>query len=450
MHERSKAVNRRSGVVAIGLGVLCLSASVSAGSTQEQLEADIAAPDYHAPHETLRRYIGEALENNPSIDESLARYRAALEKIPQVDALPDPMFGFVQAIRSVETRVGPQNNALTLSQRFPWFGKLDLRGKVALQAALAMHQTYRARQREVIARTKRAYYELAYIDAAIGISREEQSLLEHYEELAETRYATGQGLQQAVIKIQAEITRVLNRLDILEQQRVSVEASLNTLMDRPPEASLPAVGQPAVPNVDTDLQALYELGLENRQELLATERRIERSERTIDLAKKNYWPDFFVGVGFMNVGDRSDPPGIAVPPLDNGKNALSISAGISLPIYRDKYDAAVREAGESLHAERSRYASVRNEMEFSIRDEVVRIQTLSDQIRLFERALIPQSEEALSSTESAYETGQLGVLDLLDSERVLLNVRLANARYHSDLLIALARLERAIGTRFPR
>jgi outer membrane protein TolC len=81
---------------------------------------------------------------------------------------------------------------------------------------------------------------------------------------------------------------------------------------------------------------------------------------------------------------------------------------------------------------------------------VIRAETLREQIRLFERALIPQSEEALRSTEAAYETAQLGVLDLLDSERVLLGVRLMHARYRADLLIALAKLERAIGTRFPR
>lgn len=410
----------------------------------------VEEPEFYAPEESLRDYVKEALEKNPAIRETLARYRAALERVPQVSALPDPVFAFGQAIRSVETRVGPQLNTFVLSQAFPWFGKLDLRGKVATQEALAVYQGYRATQYEVIVQLKRAYYELAYADAALGISREEQSLLEHYESLAQTRYATGQGLQQAVIKIQAEITRVLNRLDILEQQRVSLEARLNTLMDRPPSDSIPPTGALSAPEVTLDLEALYALGDQNRQELKAAQERIARSERSIDLAQKNTWPDFFVGVGFVNVGARTDAAGVMSPPPDNGKNALSVSAGINIPIWRDKYDAAVREAGEMLLAERSGYANVRNEMEFSIRDQVVRIETFQEQIRLFEDVLIPQSEEALRSTEAAYQTGELGVLDLLDSERVLLSVRIVRARYYSDLLNALASLERAVGTRFPR
>lgn len=418
--------------------------------TTEVGEERLERPAFYAAEPALRGYVEEALEKNPAVQESLARYRAALEKAPQVSTLPDPMFSFGQAIRSVETRVGPQQNTFVLSQAFPWFGKLDLRGQVAMQEALAVFEMYRATEREVIVRVKRAYYDLAYVDRALAITREEQSLLEHYEALAQTRYSTGQGLQQAVIKIQAEMTRVLNRKNILEQQRASLEARLNTILDRPPQDPLPPTERLSAPEVSLDLEALYELGDQNRQELKAAEERIEKSERAIDLANKNYWPDFFIGFGFINVGARTDVAGVMSPPPDNGKNAVSVSAGLNIPIWRDKYDAAVREAGEMLQAERSGYANLRNEMEFSIRDQVVRIETLQDQIGLFEDVLIPQAEETLRATEAAYQTGQLGVLELLDSERVLLSTRLVNARYYSDLLSALANLERAVGAQFPR
>jgi outer membrane protein TolC len=420
------------------------------GQTEDQVTVDVEEqPDYHAEIPLLREYVGEALERNPFIQEVLARYRASLEKVPQVTALPDPVFGFSQAIRSVETRVGPQHNGFVLSQAFPWFGKLDLRGKVAVQEAASWYQLYRARQREVISRLKRAFYGLGYVDTAIQINEEERSLLEHYEELAQTRYATGQGLQQAVIKIQAEITRVIDRLEILQRQRVTLSANLNTLMDRAPHDPIPAVERLNLPRLQLNLEELYALGEQNLQELKAAQALIERSEKTIDLAKKDYWPNFLVSAGFVNVGDRSDPAGIAQPPPDNGKNAFSLSVGINIPIWRDRYDAGVQEAAETLFAQRSSYANILNEMEFSIRDQVVRLETLQEQVNLYENALIPQAEESLRSTEAAYQTGQLGVLDLLDSERVLLNVRVVNARYYSDFLIALANLERAVGTKFP-
>jgi len=423
-------------------------------SAQTETEGEIGLqtetePDYYAEQPALRQYIAEALERNPAVREALSRYRAALQRVPQVSALPDPVLGFSQAIRSVETRVGPQQNGLVLTQAFPWFGKLDLRGKVAVEEAASFYQLYRARQREVISQLKKAFYEFGYIDTAIQISEEERSLLEHYEGLAETRYATGQGLQQGVIKIQAEITRVMDRLEILERQRATLSANINTLRDRPPEEAVPVVERLSLPRVEVNLEELYALGEKNRQELKAAEALIARSEKSIELAKKSYWPDVVVSAGLVNVGKRGDPAGMAQPPPDNGKNALSLSVGINLPIWRDKYDAGVQEAAESLMAQRSSYANVLNEMEFSIRDQAIRLETLREQVDLYETALIPQAEETLRSTEAAYETGQLGVLDLLDSERVLLNARLVNARYYSDYLVALANLERAVGTTFP-
>ena len=220
-------------------------------------------------------------------------------------------------------------------------------------------------------------------------------------------------------------------------------------MDRAPHEPVPVIERLNLPRIQLDLDELYSLGEQNLQELKTAQALFERSEKTIELAKKDYWPNFLVSAGFRNVGDRSDPAGIAQPPPDNGKNAFSLSVGINIPIWRDKYDAGVQEAAETLLAQRSNYANVLNEMEFSVRDQVIRLETLQDQVDLYENALIPQAEEALRSTESAYETGQLGVLDLLDSERVLLNAKLVNARYYSDFLIALASLERAVGTKFP-
>ena len=158
--------------------------------------------------------------------------------MPQAKALSDPMVTFTQAIRSVETRVGPQLTTFMLTQAFPWFGTLDLRERVAVQAAVVQYHQYVAAQRGVIVRVKQAYYDLAYVDAALAVTEQEQSLLEHYERLAQTRFATGQGLQKAVMRLQAEITRVVNRLGMLRQQRATLAARLNTLRDRAPETPI--------------------------------------------------------------------------------------------------------------------------------------------------------------------------------------------------------------------
>jgi len=428
--------------------LLCATVFLPRAAAAQPLE-ELARPAFYGPEADLRAYVDEAVGRHPRVREALARYRSALQTVPQANALPDPMFTFTQAIRSVETRVGPQLNTFMYTQAFPWFGTLALRERVAVQAAVAQYHQYVAAQRDVIARVKQAYYDLGYIDTALLVTEQEQSLLEHYEQLAQTRFATGQGLQQGVIRLQAEITQVINRLEMLRQQRATLAARLNTLRDRAPEALVPTVAPVPLPAVALDLEALYALGDQYRPELHAGTALIERSERSVALARNASRPNFTVGVGYQNVLGRRDPVGRLMPPPDNGKNSLTVSLGLTIPLWAGKNRATLEQAGEDLMAQRHGYAAARNTMEFDVRDAVIRLQTLRDQIDLFEQVLIPQTEETLRATEAAYETAQLGVLDLLDSERMQLDVRLVTARYSADYLVTLADLERAIGTTVP-
>ena len=405
-------------------------------------------PDFHAAAPDLHAYVSAAVERNPTVLEAQARYEAARQQVPQATALPDPVVSFTQALRSVETRVGPQLNSVTLTQAFPWFGTLELRGRVAVLEATALHHRYEAERRDVVARVKEAYYDLGYVDAALGLAREEQSLLEHYETLASARYATGQGLQQAVIRLQAEISRVVDRRYALDRQRATLTAHLNTLLDRPAEEPVPTVPPLTRLVVEVDREQLYRLGERHRHELRAAAARIEGSEQAIELAEKHSRPGFTASLGVTNVGRRDDPAGLPAPP-DNGRNAVTISVGASLPLWSARYRAGVEQANDELRAHTRRRAAARNAMEMEVQEAIVRLETLDRQIDLLDTVLIPQTEEALRATETAYETGQLGVIELLDSERTLIDVRSLRARYLSDLLIALTALERAIGTRVP-
>ena len=404
---------------------------------------------YYSDDELLSSYVDAAIHANPAIWEAEHRWRAALQRIPQVTALSDPMFGITAFIQEVETRVGPQEAILSISQRFPWFGKLDARGEMALRDALAAAEQYQAQIREIVAGIKRAYYDLAYLDEAIRITQQDKELLDHFEQIAETRYATGKGIQQAVIKIQAEITRDDDRLYLLKRQRESVAANLNTLMDRFPDEPIPALVGASVLVVELKLEDLYATGRANRHELKAAGYMIEKNDQAIRLAKKEYFPDFNIGLNYIFVGDREDSMGRLNPPGDNGDDAYSLMFGFNIPLWEGKNMSRVRGATELRHASERNYEKVENAMEFSVRDGVLRAETSSDQLRLYEKVLIPQAEQALESTVAAYSTGQLKSLDLIDSERFLLSVRLAHARLKSDYLKALTEIERAIGAAFP-
>ena len=398
---------------------------------------------------TLAVLIDEALEGNPRVRGALLVHRAAQARIPQAAALPDPAFSFTQHVLGPQTRVGPQLSSVSLSQSIPWFGTLSDRSEIAAAASAIRHESYEEQRAEVVRQVKLAYYDLAYLDRALRITGEEEQLLIHYEALAQARYSQGFGQQQEVVKLQAEVTRVLNRRQELLRQRTDFEAALNVLTNRPVDTPIPTVTIGDRPVAQVDGESLQAAGLAARPEISSARLRIEGNEHAVRLAHRRSRPDFTVGVAWGNVLGRRDDPGLVSPPPDNGRDQFSLTLGASVPMFGSVYEAGVREATAMLSAAEETYHDAVNGVALAVRSTAFRLTTIDGQLALFERALIPQAEQALSTTEEAYSAGVTGVLDLLDSEEVLLDVRLGLARLRADYMKALADMERAIGSAFP-
>gem|GEM_PF-3901432 len=144
-------------------------------------------------------------------------------------------------------------------------------------------------------------------------------------------------------------------------------------------------------------------------------------------------------------GDREDDAGRANPPEGNGDDILGLSASINLPIWSQRIDAGIEEAVERRRAAEASRRGVVAEIERSLGELTERLELTWRQLRLLDDVLAIQAEESLSSAEAAYGAGNLNALDLLDAERVLLDVRTSTARTRADWAVALARLEGAVG-----
>ena len=398
---------------------------------------------------TLAALINEALRGNPRVRGAFHEYQAAQSRVPQAASLPNPTLSFTQHIRGPETRVGPQSSSVSLSQALPWFGMLSDRREIAAAESAIRSESYEEQRDEVVRQVKLAYYDLAYLDRALRITEEEEQLLIHYEALAQARYSQGFGQQQGVVKLQAEVTRVLNRRQVLLGQRTDFEAALNVLANRPVDTPIAPVEIGERPAADVDGELLHAAGLGERPEVRSARLRIDSDGHAVRLAQRRYQPDFTVGVAWGNVLGRRDDPGRANPPPDNGRDTYSLTFGASIPVFRSSYQAGVQEATARLSAAEEAYRDAVNRVAFAVRSTGFRITTIEGQLALFERALLPQAEQALRTTEEAYSGGVTGVLELLDSEEVLLDVRLGLARLQADYMKALADMERAIGSAFP-
>ena len=432
-----------AGLAAVGIAGAPGSAAAE-GTTSAELTASgrVVASVADA---TLHDLVNQVLARNPRIAAAEAQARAARLVAPQAKSLPDPMLGATAYVSPPETRVGPQTVMGTLSQRFPWFGKLGLKERAAIERADAFDAQIEAQRLDLVTETRRLYYEIGFLDAWAKVVLADRDTLDHYEELARTRYASGVGIEQPVVKIQAEITKDDTRLLDIRNRRATLVAALNALRDEPQATPIPSLILPDYREVAPDRAALRDRALALRPEMAQAESEIARAETGIDLARKEYKPDITLGATYTLVGSRGDAAGIAMPPPDNGKDVFAISASINLPIQRGRLKAGVEEAAELRRAAGEGKRAVVTSIDRALGELTERVTLTWQQLHLLRDVLGIQAEQSLRSAEAGYAAGTLNSLDLLDAERVLLEVRTAIERSGADYAIALARLEGAVG-----
>jgi outer membrane protein TolC len=404
---------------------------------------------FHLEPDDLKDVARTALTENPELKQAEAEWHALLHRVRRVSALPDPNIAVTAFLESVETRVGPQEAVLIFTQKLPWFGKLSGAGQAAMEGALQKAWEWRSLQRGTVLEIKETYYDLVYLAEALRITEEDLATLRRYEEVALTRYATGKGIQQNVVKVQSEVTRLNERKIILGRQRDVAGRRLARLAGTPLVEYRVRAEEPSMHAVTVNLEDLYDRVHAGRDELQAGLHALRARQEEVRLAKKQFWPDLTLGLNYIVVGDRKDPAGILNPPEDDGKDAVGILASINLPIWYHKVRAGVNEARLKEMQARAAYAKQEDRVMYEVQDAYVNLESLLEQWRLYQDTLVPQAKQSRDSSEAAYETGKLTFLELLDSERFLLNVRYGYAKVRSEYLVALARMERALGVRFP-
>jgi len=395
---------------------------------------------------SLGDYLAYAALNNPGLEAAFNRWKAALEQIPQVKALPDPRFTYRYYIVHVETRTGPQRQAFGLAQMLPWFGKLALRGDVAAAAAEVQRQHYEAARRKLFYQVKDAFYEYYYLRQATEITRQNLQLLKNIETIARVRYKAAAARHPDVIRVQVELGKLEDRLRALQALRGPLTARLNAVMNRPVEAPLAWPG-PVKPETiaATDQQVLAWL-VAGSPELKAFEHEIARSKAQIALAKKGYFPDLTVGLSVIDTGASVMKPS----PSGSGDDPVILTASINVPIWWDRISAGVRQARHRHLAAVGGRANKANALQSRAKLVLYRYRDAGRKINLYRHTLLPKARQSLTVSQRAYQAGTGSFLDLLDAERILLAFALGYERALSSQAQRLAELEMLVGRDLPR
>jgi outer membrane protein TolC len=391
---------------------------------------------------SLAGLLGYAREHNPEFAAMRHEADAAAERVQPAGALPDPVLrtelmdvtnnGMDKNPSLLPSQVGSAR--YTLMQSVPWFGKRDLKREAAGAAAGQAQRRTAATWAELAMQIKSAYAQYYLVAGSRKITLDQLDLMKQMENVAQVRYANGLAAQQDAVRAQVEQTVMKTELVTLDSNTRQVEARLNALLSRPATMQLAAPQAlrsiPATASME-NYKALESRIREHNPDLFVDEAAIGAAEKSRDLAYKNRYPDFVLGISPTQFG--------------TAVREWGLMAELNIPLQQETRRSQERESEAMLAAAKARKEATANRILSSLAESLSGLDAARRTESLSSGGLLPQANVAFESALTGYQTGRVDFATLLDAVRQILNAKLETLKAQTDAQMRLAEIERLLG-----
>jgi outer membrane protein, heavy metal efflux system len=421
--------------IAIGLSTLLFSTVfLTASFGQESMPQKTQAVT------PLADVLQEAEQNNPQIQAARQGWKAAQQVPMQASTLPDPQFQLQQVnVGSPRPFAGYTNSdfayvGLGVSQDLPYPGKLRLKGEIARRDADVSQQQLESVRRSVLTGVKAAYFQLAYLSKTLGILEGDGELLEQAEKAADARYRSGMGNQQDLLRAQLEQTKLLREITMHHLEVAKVQAQLKELLNRSQSSAdiEPAdLSETALPYTYDELLAATKA---QNPQIAGAKKMIERQQLQVDLARKDFYPDFNV----QSMWQRTDPAQF--------RAYYMFSVGVRLPVYRGrKQRPELAEAEAELGRSHSELEVQSQQAASELKVQYETAQKTAELLKIYKEGLLPQARAGFQAGIAAYQNNRQDFDSLLFSFLDVLHLDEEYWQNAAEREMALARLEQLTG-----
>lgn len=385
---------------------------------------------------TLEDALTRAKSVSPGLQALREQISAAEARVWGAASLPDPKLQLTYFGESVETRTGPQESIYSLSQSVPWPEKLGTRESYARSnedvAKLRYAYGWSQLQRELT----QQYVELAYLEKALESTEAHLSLIADTYSIVEAQVQSGASVN-GLLRLELEKERVMDERDRLRQRRLETRAALGAILSVESDTFEQVSAFPKLPPTSNGEGLLERMQSEN-PELRMLRQGIASSDHQLRLSRLDRYPDFTVGLNYIQVGNEGTAP-------DAGKDPWALTFAVSLPIWEGKNRSAISESLAEKRTVEQQYRERELQLKAELSSMLAKRLDSQKRIQRYEQTLIPLAEQALENSRSAYRSSQVSVLELIDSERALLDLNLNYWRAVANVLQAEAALHALAG-----
>ncbi len=376
--------------------------------------------------------VAAVLQRNPGLSAMRSAAEGAQARVYPAGALDDPMLTLGLAPETIGSQRVSTRESGQISQAIPWPGTLHLRRSAAQALAESATQQVEDFRLQLAAKARADYAQWDYVFRAIAINGRDQTLLKRLTQVAETAYASGQAPQQDVLQAEVEATRLQNQALELERRRQQVQAAINGLLNREPDAALPSPAGLSANRTRLAFAQLREEALARYPQLKSLDAQIASRQDKVSLAHKKYYPDFKLLAGYNGV-------------MDPNVKRWTVGVAINLPFDLKKRNAWLDEANAELHQSQSRLLDARARLLSELQQAYAGAQQARQTVQLYDQRLLPLSRLNLQAAEADYSNGNGSFLNLITAEQRYLDAELEQAAAQASLFTQLANLDYQTG-----
>jgi cobalt-zinc-cadmium efflux system outer membrane protein len=386
---------------------------------------------------TLSQIETEALANNPDIQSAIQQTHIAQARLGSAAGLDDPQVSYRAWSNPIlqPWNLNQTQHMFMYSQNVPAPGKRELRYLIASDDTEIRALAAEAKKREVISMVRQAFYRLLRSYDEIRIHHDQITLAEQTIDATRIQYTAGKVSQVDVLKAGTAYSRLAEHRIMFEREADSARAELNTLMGRAPDEPLEVEGEYSLLAQLPSTVELQKIAFDNRPELLVLLAMQKQGEHKVELARKSLSPDFTISAGYM-----------LMPSGSMNRNGWIGEFSMSLPrLNRAKHDSEIQQASQELSAIQLEERKQRAVISRELREAVIHAEAAKKIVDLYRQTLAPDTQNVLRAATVAYQTDQGGLLGVLDSESMSIDIQYALFEALTEYEQSLAELERAVG-----
>ena len=396
---------------------------------------------------TLELLVALGYEWNPGLKSAHEKIRAILAQYPQAAYLENVLRQYNAFTKQLDTKVGPMRHKEMMAMEFPFPNTLALKGQVITEDVLIAEKEFEIAFRDLVTEIKLAYYDYLYVIAATRINKENQKLLQQMIAIAQTKFRVGQGKYSNVIMAQVELSKLANVIITLDQQRETIMARINTLLNSSADLRLGDPVPVEADGVTPALAELYELATENRQEIQKQKLAISKMALVVEMAKQMAYPDPTLGASYFENRSMANLKHKQNMPMTFMTQRALNHTNTAWFGHRNAY---IHEMDVKIEAMAHKIEELESNLRFVVKKHHFGMETANRSIRLYRQTLLPQAQQALDAANTAYQAAQIDFLSFLDAQRTLLNFRIEEQRALRDYHQHLTQLEQAVGMILPK